>query len=1051
MVSWLLDTERTLPQVLEKRAKTVPHGLFAKVPLSPTSYSSGFRAATNLEVSNAVDEVAWLIEKELGRPKDFPTIAYLGPADLRYSIVVMAAMKTGHKTFLPSPRNSMAAFNSLLSGLDCQIIVTVSPEPPIVSAITAEREMKKLNLPSLFDLLDKVNVPRYPYDKTFEEARWDPILVLHTSGSTGIPKPLTYTNEFVSSIAKNISLIPPEGFRSLDVYVRTGLFFIFLPPFHIAGIAFSLIVPIFCDDAIPIYPLSGSPPTVADLLEARNHTHADWAFVAPVMVDEIGKTSALLESFSAKFTHLFYSGGAVPKISGDAVAARMGLYQILGSSECASFPLIRDAEDQSCNQWDCVQIHPAVNAQFQHRFGSLHELVLVRKDDLLVHQPVFWHFPEQQAYETRDLFEQVSPNIWLHRSRIDDIIVFLNGEKTNPISFEQEVGRHPEVRSALVAGMQRFEATLLVELLDHAKSLADGEAALVNRIWPTVEEANKVTPSHARVAKSKIIIIDPLMPMPRAGKGTVQRQATWNLYAQKLEAVYDADENGGAQPPSEDITIMNDDEILKVVQESVTGTMHRDTVEVGDGFFDLGMDSLMVLRLGRDLKARLGITVDMKAIYGNPSIDKLTAHILELARNPNAVIGDQAGGAQEVAMDAMLEGYGKEIKSLKIVDSVKRNGLHAHPPEQVVLLTGSTGAVGSHILRELLKNDSVRHIYCLNRADDSELLQTKRNIKRDLPTDFPPSRVTFLTANLARKDFGLGKKVHQSLLSQVTHIVLNAWPVNFNLPLSAFKTALDGVLNTIDFAQQSHVSPSITFLSSISSMTNYSGGQIPEKIVRDVSCPASMGYGQSKYIAERMLDYASQQLQIKTKIIRVGQIAGTAENPRGWNRDEWLPSLVLSSKYLGAVPASLGRKTSTSPDGMMGTIDWIPIDQLAGILTELTLASENGVFHAVNPAKISWAKLLPTVQEELSGVTVSSYEDWLQLLKSRTDSEVDADAVRQNPGLKLIDFYESLLQDKTSARFSTEQSVLIGKRLSRLEAINTKSIAGWIKNWLAES
>ncbi|OAL23693.1 cytochrome P450 monooxygenase [Fonsecaea nubica] len=102
-----------------------------------------------------------------------------------------------------------------------------------------------------------------------------------------------------------------------------------------------------------------------------------------------------------------------------------------------------------------------------------------------------------------------------------------------------------------------------------------------------------------------------------------------------------------------------------------------------------------------------------------------------------------------------------------------------------------------------------------------------------------------------------------------------------------------------------------------------------------------------------------------------------------------------------------------------GTSDWIPTDQLAGILTGLTLASENGVFPAVNPAKISCLKLLPTVQEELSGVKVSSYEDWLQLLKSRAGSEVDADAVRRHPGLKLTDFYESLLQDKPSARLSS--------------------------------
>lgn len=33
-------------------------------------------------------------------------------------------------------------------------------------------------------------VPLFPYDKTYEEAEWDPVVVLHTSGSTGLPKPV---------------------------------------------------------------------------------------------------------------------------------------------------------------------------------------------------------------------------------------------------------------------------------------------------------------------------------------------------------------------------------------------------------------------------------------------------------------------------------------------------------------------------------------------------------------------------------------------------------------------------------------------------------------------------------------------------------------------------------------------------------------------------------------------------------------------------------------------------------------------------------------------
>jgi acyl-coenzyme A synthetase/AMP-(fatty) acid ligase len=38
--------------------------------------------------------------------------------------------------------------------------------------------------------LSEEEVPHFPYNKTFEEAEWDRLVVLHTSGSTGIPKPI---------------------------------------------------------------------------------------------------------------------------------------------------------------------------------------------------------------------------------------------------------------------------------------------------------------------------------------------------------------------------------------------------------------------------------------------------------------------------------------------------------------------------------------------------------------------------------------------------------------------------------------------------------------------------------------------------------------------------------------------------------------------------------------------------------------------------------------------------------------------------------------------
>jgi acyl-coenzyme A synthetase/AMP-(fatty) acid ligase len=44
--------------------------------------------------------------------------------------------------------------------------------------------MKKVTIPS-FEELCKREYPHYVYEKTFESARHEPLVVVHTSGSTG--------------------------------------------------------------------------------------------------------------------------------------------------------------------------------------------------------------------------------------------------------------------------------------------------------------------------------------------------------------------------------------------------------------------------------------------------------------------------------------------------------------------------------------------------------------------------------------------------------------------------------------------------------------------------------------------------------------------------------------------------------------------------------------------------------------------------------------------------------------------------------------------------
>lgn len=773
----------------------------------------------------------------------------------------------------------------------------------------------------------------------------------------------------------------------------------------------------------------------------------------------MAKDPGLLEKIASQLKYIFFTGGSVPKASGDVVAQRIPIWQVLGSSECGSLPLLHaDTEYKNTEEWRYIRLNPLLKSEMRHRMDDLHELVMIRNPETDF-QPVFALFPEMTEYETRDLFKEhpTKRGLWSYQSRIDDVIVFSNGEKTNPVSFENEVISHPEVKSALVIGAQRFEAALLIELANDTQLSENEKTEVIERIWPFVDSANKTAPAHAHVSKAKILLVDPTMPMLRAGKGTVQRNATLSLYAEIIDNIYQQEETWEGDISA---ALSSKDDIKSLIRDLVADIMGWDDL---DFFQHLGMDSLAVLRLQRSLKSRLpGNSISLNTVYSNPSIKALAKEIEEAATTGD--VAEPRDPVEELAK--VLKEYFKKIDSITPTTSQKPRAANDVPT--AVLLTGSTGALGSYILHRLLSLPSVTHIYCLNRTSDAKDRQTKNNQSRHLTIEFPPDRVTFLAGDLTKPSFGVSEPNFQDLLSNITHTIHNAWPVNFNHSLSTFDPSLSGVLSLIQFSTVTKHRSSIQFFSSVSSVSSYPGPSVPESVISELSTPAVMGYGQSKYIAERMLDHACNKFGIRASSVRIGQVAGAARTASGWNRQEWLPSLVVSSAFIGALPETLGDATRVG-----NMVDWIPIDQLADVLVQLGLEQESiqeeidgvSIFQVTHPKPVPWSSLLIPIKNTLetsSGIVepikIVPYVEWLSKLKVKS-TEADEKAnldheelVRKNPAMKLLDFYNSL-QDQGNAQLSKklamDKTLQFSERLRELQSIDSKWVSGWVKEWMS--
>ena len=181
---------RLLTHLVDERAAEFPPRVFASLPKS-SDPKDGFEDVNYRQLRDMVDRAAWFLDEQLGQAQDFETFAWIGPAtDFRYLILAFAAMKSKRKAFFPSPRNSLDAHLSLFQECDCKTLLVTRDMPlPVIQKILEHRPIKVIEVPALAQWLEDANggaqITPYKYSIPFDEARLDPCIVLHTSGSTG--------------------------------------------------------------------------------------------------------------------------------------------------------------------------------------------------------------------------------------------------------------------------------------------------------------------------------------------------------------------------------------------------------------------------------------------------------------------------------------------------------------------------------------------------------------------------------------------------------------------------------------------------------------------------------------------------------------------------------------------------------------------------------------------------------------------------------------------------------------------------------------------------
>ncbi|KAL8788720.1 MAG: hypothetical protein Q9213_001534 [Squamulea squamosa] len=1032
---------RLLPQVLDELAANESERIYAAFPKT-ADLKDGFRTVTMAQMAQAVNHMAWWLKDNIGTSSSFETISYLGVPDIRYAIVFLAAVKCGYKVLFPSPRNTIQINNSLLDQTDCTKFFASPEVLPIAGSLAKERKgLVVLAVKALDDMLVDAS-EHYPYDKDYATARWDPMVVLHSSGSTGIPKPVVMNHATYAVIDNDRNLATVPGRRNQNFSLWNfgpggGYSFSSFPPFHLGGFVAYIALPIYSTYSSVVLGPSNKPSTGQTAAEVMRQLKLKALFCPPNIYEQLLQEPDGLE-LTKNLDFVMYAGGPLTTTTGTALSKVTDVCGFYGSTETGPAQTLVPARED----WDTLEFHPMYGADMQPSVDEAFELVLHIDTKLEGIRGLDNNFPNIDIWRTKDLFRPHAskPNLWRFHGRTDDIIVLSNGEKFNPVPSEAIINSHQSVSAALIVGQGRFQAALLIEPADTSSHLS------IEEVWPTIEKANAQAQGHGRIIRTMIAIADPSKPFERAGKGTVIRKLTAAKYAPEIEALYSGRHLGNLQGAPALSNTDNINAIRGFVRHAIDMSFPVKGIQGADDLYVLGLDSLKTVEITSMLRAGLRdydvSWLSGQTLYTHPSIDELAEWIHKsLNTSTNGVPDpskdiDTLEGERIEAMAKLVEKYTHDLGA-----SPASEPQSTPSSSMCIALTGSTGSLGRRLLQDLIALPHITKIYCLDRTPNARSKHTQ------LLQQTPTTPIDFLQVDYSRSDLGLPTAKYTELATSTTTIIHSAWKVDFNHSLSSFvPTHIQGVRNIIHFSLISPLRPHIIFISSTSSVSNDKQQPIPESFIPTHSTAQRMGYAESKNVAEHILHHAN----VPSTILRVGQIAGPLSSSHSgvvWNEDEWVPALIKTSKSLRCLPKDI-------PD-----VDWIPIDSLSRIIAELTISTSRKpkggkpeVYNIVNPHPVPWSSLLPTLQSHLSSPTTTSIDivvlnEWITRLDALDTS--DPSILKDHPAIKILPFFRDLARrDRgVGCRYITDKGVRDSATMAGLRGIDGEAMEVWLRQW----
>ncbi|CAE6441732.1 unnamed protein product [Rhizoctonia solani] len=576
-----------------------PHHVFTLLYHSATFSQT---QVTYEQLACAVHRVAYILNPDNAIPQGTNVGLLVSTSSLEYIIVVLGAMRAGLVPFPISPRVHPSGITHLLTTTRTSLVLaggndTIDSTTAQLSAILNESNfnVKIIELSILGDILSLIKTSKVrfkPFPSLGPVDKSSIVTVLHSSGSTGMPKAIKYHLE---GVVKNI-INKPHGWAASELVGTMAL-----PTFHCLGMVIQVLEPLYMGYTQVLFAPARVPvvPNPNSTLKAIEGTKCTFLVCVPAFLEAWARDEDAIAILKHIKGIMFGGGPLTDAIGNELVNRGVRIYSGFGGTEFGSIHVAPPHEHNAQDwPWNYFKVSPRVKVNFvaQNDQDNTFELEFEAGEK---HHPFVLNseLNGKATYKTRDLLtpHPSKSDFWKFIGRVDDQVALLNGEKINPRPMEAEIVKCPIIQSAVVFGQARNQTGVLIELKETLPGTENKRKELVGILWPYFQRANQSSPTHSRLDKRAVVFVDPARPLPRAPKGTIIRSAALKLYAPDIEEMYaalekdsDTDILDDAEPPEEwadpgVVTVWISGLVKSILGKDIDSTMD---------LFQQGMDSV---------------------------------------------------------------------------------------------------------------------------------------------------------------------------------------------------------------------------------------------------------------------------------------------------------------------------------------------------------------------------------------------------------------------------------------------------------------------------